>query len=231
MQKLRWFLLIGLLALPLSAFAQDDTYIDITGEYSFEGSYAGDTDSYSGTMTIEGEGSVYWATFTSGDSTQTVPMVRLGDVAVQGYNDVACSPTIYSQLEGGDVLGMWVDGFYYDSLGLELLTPTVETNGYAGSYAVQGVYGTGATYGGEVELTQDDDGLFTFTIPSADGGDVVAGYGFQMGDVLGLVQSLDVDEVPMDGCGVWVGEFYADGTYTASVYDGGLATESGSRVD
>lgn len=231
MRRLSWLLLVMILALPFSALAQDDTYIDITGEYSFEGVYAASGETYSGTMTIEGEGSLYRATFTSGDSTQTVPMLRLGDVAVQGYNDTACSPTIYRQLESGDVLGMWVDGYYWDSLGIELLIPTVEANGYVGDYTVQGVYGTTETYGGEVSLTQDDDGLFAFNIPAEDGGEVVAGYGFQFGDVLAIVQTLDVDEVPMDGCGVWVGEFYADGTYSALVMDGGLATESGSRVE
>lgn len=232
MRRLSWLLLVMILALPLSALAQDDSYIDITGEYSFEGEYADGGETYSGTMTIEGEGSLYWATFTSGDSTQTVPMIRFGDVAVQGYNDIACSPTIYAQLESGDVLGMWVDGFYHDTLGIELLIPTGETDGFVGEYGVQGVYGGIAdTYGGEVSLTQDDDGLFAFNIPTDDGGTVVAGYGFQFGDVLAIVQSLDVGEVPMDGCGVWVGEFHADGTYSAMVLDGGLATESGSRVE
>lgn len=231
MRRLSWLLLVMILALPLSALAQDDSYIDITGEYSFEGEYADSGETYSGTMTIEGEGSLYWATFTSGDSTQTVPMLRLGNVAVQGYNDVACSPTIYTQLESGDLLGMWVDGFYYDSVGIELLIPEGETDGFAGDYGVQGVYGTSDTYSGVVNLSLDDAGLFAFNIPAADGGEVVAGYGFQFGDVLAIVQTLDVDEVPMDGCGVWVGEFYADGTYSAMVMDGGLATEAGSRVE
>lgn len=230
MRTVFYVVLIAMLVLPFTALAQDDGWVDIVGDYTFEGAFADDSESYSGDMTIEGDGSVYWTTFTSGDDTQTAPALRLGNVVVQGYRNEECSPTVYTRLDDGRLLGMWVDRFFYDTLGVEVLTPLNVTEGFAGGYMMEGIFGDAATYSQTVRISVDVDGVYELMV-SNDDGDTVVGRGFAVGNILGIVQTLSYEDVSIDDCGVWVAEFYNNGTYSGKFYENGIGYENGSRID
>lgn len=231
MRKYLWVLMGLALLMPFTASAQGDKWAEIAGRYTVEGAYATGDNAYTGEMTLSGAGSVYTADFTVGEYHEVVPLLRIGEVGVLGYRNEACAPSVYSRLPDGRLYGLWIDRLFHNTVGIEILHPLNQTEAFAGRYRMEGVFGDMGYYEQEVTIRVDQDGVYTLSVDDGAGNQVDFGRGFVIGDVLGSVQTLSYDEVPLADCGVWVAAFSGDGTYRAQFLEDGLGIETGRRAE
>lgn len=229
MRRYLWVLMGLALLFPFTASAQNDKWVEIAGRYRLQGAYENGENAYTGEMTINGRGSVYMADFTVGEYHEEVPLLRVGDVGVLGYRSEVCAPSAYTRLPDGRLYGLWLDRLYHDTVGVEILHPLNQTEGFAGRYRMEGVFGDMGYYEQEVIITVDENAVFTLSVDDGTGNQVPFGRGFAVGAVLGSVQTLRYDEVPLEDCGVWVAAFTRDGSYSARFIEDALGLETGQR--
>lgn len=231
MRRVLWMLMGVALLFPFSVSAQGDKWVEIAGHYSLQGAYDNGENAYTGEITISGMGSVYEADFTVDDYHEVVPLLRVGEVGVLGYRSEVCAPSAYTRLPDGRLYGLWLDRYYHNTIGVEILHPLNQTQGFAGRYRMEGVFGDMGYYEQEVIISVDENAIFTLAVDDGAGQRVAFGRGFAIGNILGSVQTLSYDDVPLEDCGVWVAIFNPDGTYSARFIEDGHGTETGRRID
>lgn len=237
--NLRALTLLLLLLVPTLALAQDDMdglTSDLTGTYAYEGQ-GGGVD-YTGTVTLEGTGPLYWLTYTDsveGEvSGESVVAQGQGDLVIAAIQGDACYPATLVRQSDGTLFGFWYD---FDTgptaMGTEMGVPQAETTGFPGVYEMVGSYADGTQYRATLTVTENDGGWFDLTYsyhydelyPDGERVDDT-GIGLVVGNVLGYAYTSQDDP-----CGAYVIDL-SDGFDAVYVdVNGEVGSETGARTD
>lgn len=235
--KFRWLFVVLLLLAPTLALAQDDGVVSLTGDYAYEGG-SGDG-AYSGTVTLSGTGPVYWLNYIdeAGEESEDsgeAPALAQGTIVASAFGEACAPATLVRQSDGG-LFGLWIDSNneVSTSVGMEYAQPQSETTDFAGVYDVIGTDANGSQYLATLTITHHEGGWYDLNYSYTSDENVIGdtseefGIGIAAGDVLGYAYGEVAGECSpylLDLAGGAFSAWYLDG-------NGGIATETGSRVE
>jgi hypothetical protein len=233
---IRLWIALLVLALPTLALAQDDAGLDsgLASSYSYEG--IDGTETYTGTVVLEGPGPFFTLTYTDttsdGEVSETVVAQAQGDIVVAAIEGDACYTATLVRQSDGQLFGFWQD---FDTgptaMGVEHGVPQAETTSFAGVYDMVGSYANGTQYVATLTVTENAGGWYDlnysyvsdelYAAPRPDD----TGIGMVIGNVLGYAYTRE--DAP---CGVYVMDL-SDGGFEAVYVDTtpNAGTETGTR--
>jgi hypothetical protein len=239
MTVLRWFALL-LLLVPALTQAQDESSgltSNLTGTYHYEG--LDDGTEYTGVVTIDGTGPLYWLTYTdtvNGEEfSESFVAQGQGNLIIAAIEGEACYPATLVRQSDGTLFGFWYD---FDTgptaMGTEMGVPQGETDGFPGVYEMVGSYADGTQYRATLTLTENEGGWYDLTYsyhydelyPEGERVDDT-GIGMVVGNVLGYAYTSQDEH-----CGAYVIDLGGEGFEAVFVdTDRHVGSETGARAE